>query len=121
MVAREIPIQTERREGYVEMPYSFVEKINTHIDEENGFIRGAYYITGVLAVVAALVVWIFLEDHAAMKEVQKVTNEHTAQNARTLTLLENQMAINSAQQVRIDKNTELLYRELGVPSRSPGK
>lgn len=106
--------QQEQREGYVEMPREFMEKINTHIDEENGFIKGAYVIAGILSVVAALVCWIFLEDHATMKDHQKTISEHTAQNSRMLTILENQVALNTAQQQRIDKNTELLYGHLGA-------
>jgi hypothetical protein len=100
--------QTERREGYVEMPHEFVEKINTHIDTENGFIKGMYVLAGILSVAAAILGWVYLEDHAAIKENQKTIVEHTVQNARMLTLLENQVAVNMRQQDRIDKNTELL-------------
>ena len=103
----------ERRVGYAEIPEGFMEKINKHIDEENGFFKGLYIIAGVLAIVTGLITWIFLEDHAKGNKMQESINEHTVQNARTLTILEHQVTINAAQQQRIDANTQLLYGHIG--------
>ena len=107
----------ERREGYIEVTHQFVERMTHHVDEEEGFFRGFKIFSWVFGIVFSALIglgtWVFVEKNQDFRKVQDTINEHTAQNGRTLTMLENIMAEQNRIHLQAEKNTELMYRHLG--------
>jgi hypothetical protein len=108
--------QVEKRQGYVELPLSFVDKINDHVSQENGFIRGMKVFAFVGTMLIALLCWVFVQKNddiktmnGDIKNMQTILNAHSIQINETLTILKNEMDVNRRQQDRIEKNTEKIW------------
>ena len=95
------------------MPHDFIEKINRHVDEEDGMFRGVKFFgglfIGLISFILSLVIWIVLEKNADIKAMQGTLQAHSVQIERTLVMLENVVNSDKRQQERIDKNTERLW------------
>lgn len=99
----------ERREGYMEMPKDFMLRVNAHVEAENGMFRTMRIVSSIFAALLAVSVWVFLEKNSDIKAMQQTLNEHSIQISKTLTILESQVEMNKAQQVRIDRTTDMMY------------
>lgn len=109
--------QQERREGYIQVPQQFIERLTRHVDQEEGMFRGLKLFSIVFGVLFStlmgLATWVFVEKNADFRKVQETIQEHTAQNSRTLAVLETILAEHKRQQEQLDKNTENVYRMMG--------
>lgn len=100
----------ERREGYVPMSKEIAERLVNHVNEEVGMFRTIKLVSAVLAALAGVLIWIFVEKNSDIRAMQAVQNEHSVQINRTLTLMESQSDINKLQTTQIERLTEILIK-----------
>ena len=92
----------ERRDGYIEMPHTFVEKINKHMDREEGVMLGMKIVGSIFAVLIAVLVWVLIEKNNDIKAVQQTIVQHTVQNAEMIQIVKGIIETNARQQTEID-------------------
>jgi tRNA uridine 5-carbamoylmethylation protein Kti12 len=98
----------ERREGYVEMSGEFVEKLRSHIAEEEVLFKIVKLVGWVGTLFIALAAWVLIEKNNDIKAMQATLNQHSIQIEKTLVLIQTVVDTNTRQQAMIDRNTERL-------------
>jgi hypothetical protein len=100
----------ERREGYIEMPHTFVDKLHEHIAEEEALFKVVKLVGWIGTLFIALAAWILLEKNNDIKAMQLTLNQHSVQIEKTLTMMQIMLDNDKRQQMMIDKNNDRLMK-----------
>jgi hypothetical protein len=90
--AKDLHAKEERRSGYVALSSEFIQELEQHMREENTLFRSIRLAAGVFSTLIIVLTWIFIEKNGDIKEMQKTLNDHSIAIAKTLVILETQLA-----------------------------
>jgi hypothetical protein len=93
----------ERREGYVELPHEFVERLTTHVEEETTLFRGLKLAAYAVTLLMAIVAWVLNEKNSDIKAMQQVLNQHSVQINETLVVVKMMLEADRRQQDNLDR------------------
>lgn len=96
----------ERREGYARVTPEEMHAINTHIAEENGVIKSLKMVTGLLSLLIAVLIWVYLDGRADQKAQSVMTNQLAIQGSQTLSVLQSHMEVTRREFDRINRVIE---------------
>lgn len=94
----------ERREGYVELPHNFVERLEIHVKEENALFKSLKLAGSVLGVLVMVLTWVFIEKNNDIKAMQQTLNQHSIAISDALTMLKMTIERNEKEHAGYEKN-----------------
>ena len=98
----------ERRAVHIDIPEDMVEKLKTHIIEEDALFKSLRIAAAIFSTLLVVLTWIFVEKNNDIKAMQLILNQHSIQINETLVVVKSMLEADRRQQAGIDRNTGMV-------------